>query len=203
PYEFTPLSSIAPAQTNPDPQDPTSPHPHQISRKNLSANHAILLISGNPPFQAPHRHPRSRTPAHKTPRRTNPTIRHPPKLRLRLRHNHKIRKTSLRPLAPKILLVRSRSKKSHNSITGPRKLKRWRLHFIDQKCKLPTTAKNEGSIPILLIHGWPGSFYEFRDVIKPLNGAGFDCVVPSLPGFCWSSAPKCKKLECERYGEDF
>lgn len=37
------------------------------------------------------------------------------------------------------------------------------IHFVHQ------TSKHEDSIPILLIHGWPGSFYEFSEVIKPLN----------------------------------
>ena len=61
------------------------------------------------------------------------------------------------------------------------------LHFVHQKSPV------QDAIPILLIHGWPGSFYEFSEVIKPLTQAGsdssFHCVVPSLPGFCWSSAP--------------
>ncbi|KAF2214260.1 hypothetical protein CERZMDRAFT_37823 [Cercospora zeae-maydis SCOH1-5] len=62
------------------------------------------------------------------------------------------------------------------------------LHFVHQKAHhAPGNAK-----AILLIHGWPGSFYEFSDVIKPLTegeGQKFHCVVPSLPGFCFSSAP--------------
>jgi hypothetical protein len=61
------------------------------------------------------------------------------------------------------------------------------LHFIHQRAK---PAKD--AIPLLLIHGWPGSFYEFSEVIKPLTETGeqrFHCVVPSLPGFCFSSRP--------------
>ncbi|KAM3422195.1 hypothetical protein BST61_g2562 [Cercospora zeina] len=61
------------------------------------------------------------------------------------------------------------------------------LHFVHQQ------AKETNANPILLIHGWPGSFYEFSEVIKPLTqgeqGQTFHCVVPSLPGFCFSSAP--------------
>ncbi|KXT16012.1 hypothetical protein AC579_9520 [Pseudocercospora musae] len=60
------------------------------------------------------------------------------------------------------------------------------VHFIHQK------STSSSAIPILTIHGWPGSFYEFSEVIRPLNQSGFDCIVPSLPGFCWSSPPKRK-----------
>ncbi|QRV92990.1 epoxide hydrolase [Ceratobasidium sp. AG-Ba] len=59
------------------------------------------------------------------------------------------------------------------------------VHFIHQR------SSNPNSIPVLLIHGWPGSFYEFNQVIMPLtsseNDASFHVVVPSLPGFGFSS----------------
>ena len=45
------------------------------------------------------------------------------------------------------------------------------------------------ALPLLLTHGWPGSIIEFREVIGPLNDAGFHCVVPSLPGYGWSDKP--------------
>lgn len=43
-------------------------------------------------------------------------------------------------------------------------------------------------------HGWPGSFYEFDRVIEPLANPpegqqAFHVVVPSLPGFGFSSPP--------------
>lgn len=53
----------------------------------------------------------------------------------------------------------------------------------------------------MLLHGWPGSFLEFVPIIKPLTTTknatsstpskpvSFDVVVPSLPGFAFSSAP--------------
>lgn len=44
-------------------------------------------------------------------------------------------------------------------------------------------------IPILLSHGWPGSVVEFMEVIPRLAAAGFELVVPSLPGFGWSGRP--------------
>jgi pimeloyl-ACP methyl ester carboxylesterase len=49
--------------------------------------------------------------------------------------------------------------------------------------------------PLLLIHGWPGSFVEFLDVIGPLTdprahggdpAAAFHLVIPSIPGFGFS-----------------
>jgi len=56
----------------------------------------------------------------------------------------------------------------------------------------------EGRRPLLLIHGWPGSVYEFYQVIEPLafpsrHGGraedAFDLVIPSLPGFGFSGKP--------------
>lgn len=43
--------------------------------------------------------------------------------------------------------------------------------------------------PLLLTHGWPGSYYEFWAVIEPLRAAGFDLVIPSLPGYAHSGKP--------------
>jgi pimeloyl-ACP methyl ester carboxylesterase len=47
-------------------------------------------------------------------------------------------------------------------------------------------------IPVLLTHGWPGSFLEFEQVIEPLTNPpddddpAFDVVIPSLPGYGFS-----------------
>lgn len=52
-------------------------------------------------------------------------------------------------------------------------------------------ARGDGSRPpLLLIHGWPGSFLEFESLIAPLVADGHDVVVPSLPGFAFSGRPK-------------
>jgi pimeloyl-ACP methyl ester carboxylesterase len=54
------------------------------------------------------------------------------------------------------------------------------------------------ALPLVLTHGWPGSFVEFLDVIAPLADPGahgadrataFHVVVPSLPGYGWSGKP--------------
>ena len=49
--------------------------------------------------------------------------------------------------------------------------------------------------PLLLLHGWPGSFVEFLDAAERLargidGQPGFDLVIPSLPGFGLSEAPR-------------
>jgi len=55
-----------------------------------------------------------------------------------------------------------------------------RLHFIHMR--------GDGSKPpLLLLHGWPGSFLEFEPLIAPLVADGHDVVVPSLPGFAFSN----------------
>ena len=51
-------------------------------------------------------------------------------------------------------------------------------------------AQGDGSRPpLLLLHGWPGSFIEFEGLIAPLVADGHDVVVPSLPGYAFSGRP--------------
>lgn len=58
-----------------------------------------------------------------------------------------------------------------------------RLHFIH--------ARGDGSrLPLMLIHGWPGSFLEFEQLIGPLVASGHDVIVPSLPGYAFSGRPE-------------
>ena len=56
------------------------------------------------------------------------------------------------------------------------------LHFIHE----PSPARD--AIPLLLMHGWPGSIVEFLDLI-PLLREGFSIVAPSLPGYTLSFRP--------------
>jgi microsomal epoxide hydrolase len=60
-------------------------------------------------------------------------------------------------------------------------------------------GKGPRPVPIILTHGWPGSVLEFQEAIGPLTDPAkyggsaddaFDVVVPSLPGFGFSSKPK-------------
>ncbi len=67
------------------------------------------------------------------------------------------------------------------------------IHFIHEKGSGPSPK------PLIISHGWPGSFVEFMDVIEPLahperfGGSpedAFDVVVPSLVGYGFSGKPR-------------
>jgi pimeloyl-ACP methyl ester carboxylesterase len=68
------------------------------------------------------------------------------------------------------------------------------IHFVHVKS---TTAN---STPLLLLHGWPGSFVEFLDAIGPLSAAGFDLVIPSLPGIARALLELMTRLGYKRFG---
>src|SRR4029079_2352534 len=64
-----------------------------------------------------------------------------------------------------------------------------RIHFVHQKGKGPNP------IPLIMRHGWPWTFWDYRKVIGPLTDPAahggdpadsFDVVVPSLPGYGFS-----------------
>jgi pimeloyl-ACP methyl ester carboxylesterase len=66
------------------------------------------------------------------------------------------------------------------------------VHFIHVR------SQHEDALPLIMTHGWPGSVIELLDVIGPLTdptahgGApedAFHLVVPSLPGYAFSSQP--------------
>jgi pimeloyl-ACP methyl ester carboxylesterase len=60
------------------------------------------------------------------------------------------------------------------------------IYFVHQRSPRPD------AIPLMLIHGWPGSILEFEELIEPLthpkdkNSPAFDVIIPSLPGFGFS-----------------
>ena len=67
------------------------------------------------------------------------------------------------------------------------------LHF------LHVVGEAGGARPLIVTHGWPGSHYEFWQAIEKLAfpsrfggqaADAFDLVIPSLPGFGFSSKPK-------------
>ena len=55
-----------------------------------------------------------------------------------------------------------------------------RIHFIH-------IQGNKSKPPLLLLHGWPGSFIEFEKLLEPLSADGHDIIIPSLPGFAFST----------------
>lgn len=66
------------------------------------------------------------------------------------------------------------------------------VHFLHIRSAVPDAR------PLLLTHGWPGSVLEFRHAIAPLTDPeshggtaddAFHLVIPSLPGFGFSSKP--------------
>jgi len=78
-----------------------------------------------------------------------------------------------------------------------------RLHFLWYKGTGPRQP-----FPLLLIHGWPATFLEFRDAAPLLlrgsaGKPGFDLVVPSLPGFGRSDAPRCAGMHTGRMADRF
>ncbi|TIT40224.1 MAG: epoxide hydrolase, partial [Mesorhizobium sp.] len=59
------------------------------------------------------------------------------------------------------------------------------IHFLHFR------SGQSGSIPLLLMNGWPSSFVEFQR-IAPLLTQGtpaFDVVIPTMPGFGYSDRP--------------
>ena len=69
------------------------------------------------------------------------------------------------------------------------------IHFIHSKPS-KTLAKKKKVLPLILLHGWPGSFVEFTKMIPLLTKEteGYDfvfkVVVPSLPGYGFSEAAR-------------
>lgn len=66
------------------------------------------------------------------------------------------------------------------------------IHFLHVRSPHP------GAMPMILSHGWPGTFLEFLDVIGPLTDPpshggraedAFHLVIPSLPGYGLSDKP--------------
>lgn len=67
-----------------------------------------------------------------------------------------------------------------------------RVHTIHQR------SKNPEAIPLLMVHGWPGSIAEFTKLVGPLTNPeayggsaddSYHLIAPSLPGFGFSEAP--------------
>ncbi|HEY6105085.1 MAG TPA: epoxide hydrolase [Anaeromyxobacteraceae bacterium] len=55
------------------------------------------------------------------------------------------------------------------------------IHFVHAR------GRGARPFPLILTHGWPSTFAELLPVVPALTGAGFDLVIPSLPGFGFSA----------------
>ena len=80
------------------------------------------------------------------------------------------------------------------------------IHFIHVRSKEKTAR------PLVIVHGWPGSVYEFHKIIGPLTDPvahggkaedAFHVVCPSLPGFGFSGKPNEKGWSSQRMAEVF
>jgi len=81
-----------------------------------------------------------------------------------------------------------------------------RIHFLHIR------SPHDGALPLLLLHGWPGSIAEFVDLIGPLTDPtahggdasdAFHLVIPSLPGFGFSGATHEKGWDAARAARAF
>ncbi|KAH9056307.1 Alpha/Beta hydrolase protein [Lactarius vividus] len=76
------------------------------------------------------------------------------------------------------------------------------VHYVHQR----SAAK--GAIPLLFVHGWPGSFLEVTKVLPLLTAVSadhpsFHVVAPSLPGYAWSEGVLEKGFHAKHYAELF
>ena len=75
------------------------------------------------------------------------------------------------------------------------------VHFLHVRSPEPN------AMPLILTHGWPGSFVEFIDVIDPLTNPAahggdpadaFHVVIPSMPGYGFSGPTRQLGWDTER-----
>lgn len=66
------------------------------------------------------------------------------------------------------------------------------IHFVHFR------SKHENALPLVAVHGWPGSFIELLKIVDPLTNPAahggsesdaFDVVIPSMPGYGFSGKP--------------
>jgi microsomal epoxide hydrolase len=78
-----------------------------------------------------------------------------------------------------------------------------RVHFIHQR------SPRSNAVPLLLLHGWPGSIVEFLTLIEPLinpkdsEAPAFHVIIPSLPGFGFSGPTKSTGWDTRRMANAF
>ena len=81
-----------------------------------------------------------------------------------------------------------------------------KIHFIREEGRGPNPK------PLLLLHGWPGSIYEFMEIIPmltdPVSHGGdardsFTVIAPSLPGYGFSGHPTARAMNIQTIAEIF
>ncbi|KAK7901436.1 hypothetical protein WMY93_018205 [Mugilogobius chulae] len=64
------------------------------------------------------------------------------------------------------------------------------IHFVHVR---PQSKTHQKVLPLMLVHGWPGCFYEFNKIIPLLTETKgdivFEVICPSIPGYGYSEAP--------------
>lgn len=80
------------------------------------------------------------------------------------------------------------------------------IHFVHAR------SAHADAFPVLLLHGWPGSFVEFLDVMPRLTGPetdgglpadAFHVVAPSLPGYGFSEPTRTRGWDVQRVASAF
>lgn len=82
------------------------------------------------------------------------------------------------------------------------------IHYVRIK---PDLKPGQKAIPLLMIHGWPGSFYEFYKIIPMMNDAKYggdqsevyELIIPSIPGYGFSEAAHRPGLNTRAAGRIF
>ncbi|XP_069564669.1 epoxide hydrolase 1 [Brachyistius frenatus] len=73
------------------------------------------------------------------------------------------------------------------------------VHYVHVKPK--KVPEGTSAVPLIAVHGWPGSFYEFYGLIPLLTDPSdpeelvFEVVCPSIPGYGFSGAPHKKGFD--------
>ncbi|PBK59256.1 alpha/beta-hydrolase [Armillaria solidipes] len=74
------------------------------------------------------------------------------------------------------------------------------IHYVHKKSEV------EGAVPLLFVHGWPGSFIEVRKILPLLTSSSpdhpsFHVVALSLPGYGFSEDSKKQGFRLAQYAE--
>ncbi|KAL3453024.1 alpha/beta-hydrolase [Aspergillus insuetus] len=82
------------------------------------------------------------------------------------------------------------------------------IHFVHQRSDAAVAADGERAIPLLFLHGWPGSFLEVSKILPLLakrgeDGTSFHVVAPSLIDFGFSEGSRSKYFSLAQHAEAY